>query len=223
MTVTGDLARLELQRGWRSLVPIALLVATVAAIVLWSAAAARRTDTAFERMLDGTNAWHVLVNPDNGVMTELMTDDQIGKVTLVGAGMKSEPGVAAKMFEMLAAEGINIQMISTSEIKISVIVDLDQVEVVRAEGGLLVGVSRRVARHLGRTDDRAEEDVTVGVGLRALLRGDDAHERSPSRQPLCHLACRDDRRRGPASCGAGHHRRVWVRDHRRGRGHLQWQ
>ena len=59
---------------------------------------------------------------------ELMTDDQIGKVTLVGAGMKSEPGVAAKMFRVLAAEGINIQMIDTSTIRITVVIDRREVE-----------------------------------------------------------------------------------------------
>jgi aspartate kinase len=50
--------------------------------------------------------------------------DGIAKVSIVGVGMKSHPGVAADMFETLAANGINIQMISTSEIKISVVVDL---------------------------------------------------------------------------------------------------
>lgn len=59
---------------------------------------------------------------------ELMTDDQIGKVTLVGAGMKSEPGVAAKMFRVLASEGINIQMIDTSTIRITVVIDRREVE-----------------------------------------------------------------------------------------------
>jgi aspartate kinase len=59
---------------------------------------------------------------------ELMTDDQVGKVTLVGAGMKSEPGVAAKMFRVLAAEGINIQMIDTSTIRITVVIDRREVE-----------------------------------------------------------------------------------------------
>ncbi len=59
---------------------------------------------------------------------DLMTDDQIGKVTLVGAGMKSEPGVAAKMFRVLSSEGINIQMIDTSTIRITVVIDRREVE-----------------------------------------------------------------------------------------------
>ncbi|MEA3219383.1 aspartate kinase [Immundisolibacter sp.] len=55
-------------------------------------------------------------------------DDQIAKISLVGVGMRSHAGVAATMFDALAAEGINIRMISTSEIKISVIVDEKYVE-----------------------------------------------------------------------------------------------
>lgn len=50
-------------------------------------------------------------------------DDRIAKISLVGVGMRSHAGIAAKMFAALAAEGINIRMISTSEIKISVVVD----------------------------------------------------------------------------------------------------
>jgi len=56
------------------------------------------------------------------------SSDHVGKVSVAGLGMRNHAGVAAKMFETLAAEGINIQMISTSEIKISVVVDLDQVD-----------------------------------------------------------------------------------------------
>ena len=59
---------------------------------------------------------------------EIVFDDQIGKVTLVGAGMKSEPGVAAKMFRVLATEGINIQMIDTSTIRITVVIGRREVE-----------------------------------------------------------------------------------------------
>ena len=51
------------------------------------------------------------------------TEDRIAKVSVVGVGMRSHPGVAAKMFETLAKEGINILMISTSEIKISCVID----------------------------------------------------------------------------------------------------
>ena len=59
---------------------------------------------------------------------EIATDENIGKLSLVGVGMRSHSGVAAKMFETLANEGINIEMISTSEIKISVLVELSKGE-----------------------------------------------------------------------------------------------
>jgi aspartate kinase len=49
-------------------------------------------------------------------------DDRIAKVSLIGAGMKSHPGVAAEMFEVLANEGVNIEMISTSSIRISCVI-----------------------------------------------------------------------------------------------------
>ena len=54
---------------------------------------------------------------------EITGDDHMAKVSVVGLGMRSHAGIAAKMFRTLAEEGINIQMISTSEIKISVVVD----------------------------------------------------------------------------------------------------
>jgi len=54
---------------------------------------------------------------------ELITDDKIAKVSIVGVGMRSHAGVASTMFRALAQESINIQMISTSEIKISVVVE----------------------------------------------------------------------------------------------------
>lgn len=54
---------------------------------------------------------------------ELLTDDKVAKVSIVGIGMRSHVGVASLMFQTLSQEGINIQMISTSEIKTSVIID----------------------------------------------------------------------------------------------------
>ena len=54
---------------------------------------------------------------------EVLGDERIAKLAIVGVGMRSHAGVAAKMFEILAKESINIQMISTSEIKISVVID----------------------------------------------------------------------------------------------------
>jgi len=55
-------------------------------------------------------------------------DTDIAKVSVVGVGMRTHAGVAAKMFEVLAREGINIEMISTSEIKISVVIDAKYTE-----------------------------------------------------------------------------------------------
>jgi aspartate kinase len=59
---------------------------------------------------------------------EAIGTDKIGKLSIVGVGMKSHAGVAGKMFDVLAREGINIDMISTSEIKISVVIDLARAE-----------------------------------------------------------------------------------------------
>ncbi len=55
-------------------------------------------------------------------------DDTIAKVSIVGLGMKDHAGVASRMFQVLAEEGINIQLISTSEIKVSVVIDEHQIE-----------------------------------------------------------------------------------------------
>jgi aspartate kinase len=55
-------------------------------------------------------------------------DENVAKVSLVGAGMKSHPGVAARVFRALANKGINIQMISTSTIRISCVVGADQID-----------------------------------------------------------------------------------------------
>ncbi len=59
---------------------------------------------------------------------KVIATENIGKLSIVGVGMKSHTGVAGKMFDTLAREGINIDMISTSEIKVSVVVDLAKAE-----------------------------------------------------------------------------------------------
>ncbi len=72
-----------------------------------------------------TNAMAILKNtilPHIGAR-DVLGGDKIAKVSVVGVGMRSHAGIASKMFRVLAEEGINIQMISTSEIKISVVVD----------------------------------------------------------------------------------------------------
>jgi len=63
----------------------------------------------------------------DGVSLEMRTDEAIGKVSIVGAGMRSHPGVAAKVFQVLGDERINIEMISTSPIKISCVIPADRV------------------------------------------------------------------------------------------------
>ena len=67
---------------------------------------------------------------DSGVINyhELIADKDVAKVSVVGIGMRSHTGVAAKMFRVLSAEGINIRVITTSEIKISVLIDRKYVE-----------------------------------------------------------------------------------------------
>jgi aspartate kinase len=60
--------------------------------------------------------------------TEITAHENTGKVSIIGAGMRSHPGVAAKVFGVLAREGVNIDMISTSPIKISCVIDRDRVE-----------------------------------------------------------------------------------------------
>jgi aspartate kinase len=62
-----------------------------------------------------------------GLSQGLRTDERIGKVSIVGAGMRTHPGVAAKVFAVLGGEGINIEMISTSPIKISCVIAADRV------------------------------------------------------------------------------------------------
>jgi aspartate kinase len=72
------------------------------------------------KVLDGIRA-------DAG-FKEVIAEENIGKLSIVGVGMRSHTGVAARLFEALATAGVNISMISTSEIKISVVIDLDKGE-----------------------------------------------------------------------------------------------
>ncbi|MGW4425341.1 aspartate kinase [Streptosporangium sp. NPDC004631] len=95
-----------------------------------SAAATGRTDISFTLPAsDGSTALTALKKIQENIGFEsLLFDDQIGKVSLVGAGMRSHPGVTATFFAALADAGVNIEMISTSEIRISVIVGQDEVD-----------------------------------------------------------------------------------------------
>jgi aspartate kinase len=95
-----------------------------------SAAATARTDISFTlSRADGQAAMSRLQRLEEEVGFEsLLYDDRIGKVSLIGAGMRSNPGVSATFFSVLAAAGVNIEMISTSEIRISVVVDEHDVD-----------------------------------------------------------------------------------------------
>ena len=72
-----------------------------------------RAQTAVEAVIDqiGARTW--------------VLDEDVAKISIIGAGMRTHPGVTAKMFQALADEGINIDLISTSPIRLSCIIDLD--------------------------------------------------------------------------------------------------
>jgi aspartate kinase len=95
-----------------------------------SAASTGRTDISFTLpATDGQTAMTALNRVKERIGFEsLRYDDRIGKVSLIGAGMRSHPGVTAKFFSAIAEAGVNIEMISTSEIRISVVVDGDDVD-----------------------------------------------------------------------------------------------
>ncbi|MFD4502364.1 aspartate kinase [Streptomyces sp. NPDC058457] len=100
-----------------------------------SAAATGLTDISFTLpKTEGRKAIDALERNRSGIgFDSLRYDDQIGKISLVGAGMKTNPGVTASFFEALSDAGVNIELISTSEIRISVVTRADDVpEAVRA-------------------------------------------------------------------------------------------
>ena len=90
-----------------------------------SAASTGLTDISFTLpRADGQTAMSALARIRDEVgYDRLLYDDRVGKISLIGAGMRSHPGITAKFFTALASAGVNIEMISTSEIRISVIVD----------------------------------------------------------------------------------------------------
>lgn len=103
-----------------------------------SIAATGRTDISFTlSKAEGRRAVEALeeLKPKSG-FSSLEYDDQIGKLSVIGAGMRSHPGVTAALFEALSGAGVNIEMISTSEIRISVITRSDSLDdAVRAAHG----------------------------------------------------------------------------------------
>jgi aspartate kinase len=94
-----------------------------------SAAATALTDISFTLpKAEGHKAMEALTKAQTVIgFDSLRYDDQIGKISLVGAGMKTNPGVTATFFEALSNAGVNIELISTSEIRISVVTRADDV------------------------------------------------------------------------------------------------
>ncbi|WP_329133598.1 aspartate kinase [Streptomyces sp. NBC_01476] len=95
-----------------------------------SAAATGLTDISFTLpKSEGHKAMEALTKAQTVIAFDsLRYDDQIGKISLVGAGMKTNPGVTATFFEALSNAGVNIELISTSEIRISVVTRVDDVK-----------------------------------------------------------------------------------------------
>jgi aspartate kinase len=88
-----------------------------------------RADISFTVPRADVQSARAVLDPMRGDMcADVATDPEMGVVSIIGAGMKSHPGVAAKVFGTLGGEGINIEMISTSPIKISCVIRGDQVE-----------------------------------------------------------------------------------------------
>jgi aspartate kinase len=93
------------------------------------ASAGGRAEISFTVPREDFRAARMALEPlAGGAFEEMHTHGEMGKVSIVGAGMRSHPGVAAKVFGVLAAEGVNIDMISTSPIKISCVIARDRVE-----------------------------------------------------------------------------------------------
>jgi aspartate kinase len=95
-----------------------------------SAAATGLTDISFTLpKSEGANASQILQKLQGEVgFASILYDDQVGKISLVGAGMRSHPGVTATFFAAMAEAGINIEMISTSEIRISILCRVNDLE-----------------------------------------------------------------------------------------------
>ena len=90
-----------------------------------------KTDISFTLpMVEGEDALSALrAKQDEVGFEDLIYDDQIGKLSLIGAGMRSNPGVSYRFFQALSDAGVNIDLISTSEIRISVVTRADLLDV----------------------------------------------------------------------------------------------
>lgn len=121
-----------------------------------SAAATGLTDVSFTLpKTDGQKAMSALQKARERIgFDSLLYDDQIGKVSLIGVGMRSHPGVSVRFFAALADTGVNIEMISTSEIRISVVTRSDDVD----------AAVRAVHAAFGLDADKVEAVVYGGTG-----------------------------------------------------------
>jgi aspartate kinase len=99
-------------------------------MIVQNVSAAGVTDISFTLPADQLETGLAIVNGLAGEIgaTGVSGDSGIARVSIVGAGMKSNPGVAATMFEVLAGAGINIEMIQTSAIRLTCVVREDQAE-----------------------------------------------------------------------------------------------
>ena len=80
-------------------------------------------------MIDLDKALKILENLGKKLkISKVLNEKNLSKVSIIGSGMRNQPGIAAKMFECLSKNKINIEVISTSEIKISVLIDKDKTE-----------------------------------------------------------------------------------------------
>jgi len=120
-----------------------------------SAAATGRTDISFTLpKSDAATALRALAAEQAGIGFEsLVHDDQIGKLSVVGAGMRTHSGVSATLFEALSTAGVNIEMISTSEIRISVVLRGDE-----------LAQAARVVHTAFGLDSDTEATVYAGTG-----------------------------------------------------------
>jgi aspartate kinase len=99
-------------------------------MIVQNTSTAGTTDISFTMPIADMNEAEKIVSrvADQIGATGVTHDRDIAKVSLVGAGMKSSPGIAAKMFRVLADEGVNIEMISTSTIRVSVVMAAAEME-----------------------------------------------------------------------------------------------
>ena len=120
-----------------------------------SAAATGRTDISFTLpKTDAGRALRALSGDQDEIgFQSLVHDDQIGKLSVVGAGMRTHSGVSATLFEALSVSGINIEMISTSEIRISVVLRGDD-----------LAHAARVVHAAYELDGEAEAVIHAGTG-----------------------------------------------------------